>query len=223
MVHGYKPRWTIYWEPILQVSPSTNARQFDQEARPGLWRFSHCSSWEKHHDAVMRDMVSPKFSTKVEQFEENAVLSGMFFKGNNEIQSCGRNNQSFNHVIFHTFPLRKEIPSPLHKSIITIAKGNTHEWLHQVAGCCCVWQSYKNTAASTFFWLVVSTHLKDISQNGNLPQLGVKIENLRHHHLVFGMYMLLAMWNSRLGGNSKKHVRFYRLSEAESHPMKFMI
>ena len=24
------------------------------------------------------------------------------------------------------------------------------------------------------FWLVVSTHLKNISQNGNLPQIGMK-------------------------------------------------
>ena len=29
-----------------------------------------------------------------------------------------------------------------------------------------------------FFWLVVSTHLKNISQNGNLPQVGVKIKNI---------------------------------------------
>ena len=27
-------------------------------------------------------------------------------------------------------------------------------------------------------WLVVSTHLKNISQNGNLPQIGVKIKNI---------------------------------------------
>ncbi len=27
---------------------------------------------------------------------------------------------------------------------------------------------------SMYIWLVVSTHLKNISQNGNLPQLGVK-------------------------------------------------
>ena len=35
------------------------------------------------------------------------------------------------------------------------------------------------------FWLVVSAHLKNISQNGNLPQIGVKIKNLWNHHLVF--------------------------------------
>jgi len=35
------------------------------------------------------------------------------------------------------------------------------------------------------FWLVVSTrHLKNISQNGNLPQIGVKIKNISNHHLV---------------------------------------
>ena len=32
-------------------------------------------------------------------------------------------------------------------------------------------------------WLV-STHLKNISQNGNLPQVGVKIKNISNHHLV---------------------------------------
>ena len=30
-------------------------------------------------------------------------------------------------------------------------------------------------------WLVVSTHLKNISQNGNLPQIGVKIKNIWNH------------------------------------------
>jgi len=30
----------------------------------------------------------------------------------------------------------------------------------------------------SFFWLVVSTHLKNFSQNGNLPQIGMKIENI---------------------------------------------
>ena len=29
---------------------------------------------------------------------------------------------------------------------------------------------------------MVSTHLKNISQNGNLPQVGVKIKNLWNHH-----------------------------------------
>ena len=31
-------------------------------------------------------------------------------------------------------------------------------------------------------WLVVSTPLKNISQIGNLPQIGVKIKNLWNHH-----------------------------------------
>ena len=30
--------------------------------------------------------------------------------------------------------------------------------------------------AQYVYWLVVSTHLKNISQNGNLPQIGVKIK-----------------------------------------------
>ena len=32
-------------------------------------------------------------------------------------------------------------------------------------------------------WLVVSTHLKNISQIGNLPQLGLKIKHIWNHHL----------------------------------------
>ena len=31
---------------------------------------------------------------------------------------------------------------------------------------------------------MVSTHLKNISQNGNLPQAGMKIKNIWNHHLV---------------------------------------
>ena len=35
-----------------------------------------------------------------------------------------------------------------------------------------------------FFWLVVEpTDLKNISQNGNLPQIGVKIKNIWNYHL----------------------------------------
>ena len=33
------------------------------------------------------------------------------------------------------------------------------------------------------FWLVVSTHLKNISQMGNLPQIMVKIKDIWNHHL----------------------------------------
>ena len=35
------------------------------------------------------------------------------------------------------------------------------------------------------YWLVVSTPLKNISQNGNLPQIGVKIKNIWNHHTVY--------------------------------------
>ena len=36
----------------------------------------------------------------------------------------------------------------------------------------------------SIIWLVVSTHLKNISQIGNLPQIEVKIKNVWNHHLV---------------------------------------
>ena len=32
-------------------------------------------------------------------------------------------------------------------------------------------------------WLVVSTHLKNISQIGSFPQVGVKMKNIWNHHL----------------------------------------
>ena len=36
---------------------------------------------------------------------------------------------------------------------------------------------------STQNWLVVSTHLKNISQIGSFPQVGMKIKNIWNHHL----------------------------------------
>ena len=38
---------------------------------------------------------------------------------------------------------------------------------------------------------MVSTHLKNISQIGNLPQIGVKIENISNHHLVIWIYYII--------------------------------
>ena len=35
----------------------------------------------------------------------------------------------------------------------------------------------------THIWFVVSTHLKNISQSGSSPQVGVKIKNVWNHHL----------------------------------------
>ena len=40
-----------------------------------------------------------------------------------------------------------------------------------------------NSSKQYRIWLVVSTHLKNISQTGHLPQIGVKIKNLWNHHL----------------------------------------
>ena len=41
-----------------------------------------------------------------------------------------------------------------------------------------------------FVWLVVSTHLKNISQsqNGSFPQVGMNIKNVSNHHLVVCAY-----------------------------------
>ena len=41
-----------------------------------------------------------------------------------------------------------------------------------------------NHSTWKLIWLVVSTHLKNMSKLGNLPQVGVKITNIWNHHLV---------------------------------------
>ena len=46
----------------------------------------------------------------------------------------------------------------------------------------CFWESSQTNAKQNS--LVVSTHLKNLSQNGNLPQVGVKIKNVWNHLLV---------------------------------------
>ena len=52
-------------------------------------------------------------------------------------------------------------------------------------------KKFKN-GGPLLFWLVVEpTPLKNISQNGNLPQIGVKIKHIWNHHLVFHWHLWL--------------------------------
>ena len=56
--------------------------------------------------------------------------------------------------------------------------------------------------------LVVSTHLKNISQNGNLPQIGVKIKNIWNHQQDKRwrqMYFVTQWW----GGGFGSKVRYF--------------
>ena len=59
-----------------------------------------------------------------------------------------------------------------------------------------------------FGWLVLSTHLKNISQNGNLPQIGMKIKHIWNHHLVLDgfWHMSCHSMNSPLSMTSKNIV-----------------
>ena len=41
------------------------------------------------------------------------------------------------------------------------------------------------TTVTMVIWLVVSTHLKNIGQNGNLPHIGMKIKNIWNDQPVF--------------------------------------
>ena len=47
----------------------------------------------------------------------------------------------------------------------------------------CFFLIYETQMKHNQNWLVVSTHLKNISENGNLPQIGVKIKHFWNHHL----------------------------------------
>ena len=44
---------------------------------------------------------------------------------------------------------------------------------------------------SHLIWLVVSTHLKNISQIGSFPQVGVKIQNIWNHHPVMDILYII--------------------------------
>ena len=49
------------------------------------------------------------------------------------------------------------------------------------------------------YWLVVSTHLKNTSQIGSFPQVGVKINNIWNHHLVYigSTLQMFPFWQCR--------------------------
>ena len=57
-------------------------------------------------------------------------------------------------------------------------------------------------------WLVVSTHLKNISQIGSFPQVGLKIKNIWNHHLV----------NARRLDSSLSHLNFSAMSSFNLFP-----
>ena len=60
--------------------------------------------------------------------------------------------------------------------------------------------------SSQLVWLVVSTHLKNISQIGSCPQVGVNIKNIWNHHLVvrkwFGSPPTYKPWKGHLEGGT---------------------
>ena len=43
----------------------------------------------------------------------------------------------------------------------------------------------QKSQVNIYYWLVVSTYLKNMSQNGNLSQTGVKIKNIWNHQPVY--------------------------------------
>ena len=103
---------------------------------------------------------------------------------------------SWNHQEVHRFGLRSYDPklrstAMLHLQFMAhgkIGSSPLHSMLTWYNICLKYWKKpAKNEAkTSNFYWLVVSTHLKNISQIGNLPQIGVNIKKyLSCHHLVY--------------------------------------
>ena len=67
-------------------------------------------------------------------------------------------------------------------------------------------------------WLAVSTPLKHISQNGNLPQIGLKMKNIWNHHprtVLSGSTMLLLCMLS-----SKLHSITTRITAGDFNPIE---
>ncbi len=67
--------------------------------------------------------------------------------------------------------------------------GFPRSWWPWDNGCGHVYVTLPSNDIYNKFWLVVSTHLKNISQNGNLPQIGVKIKNIWNHHLELESFL----------------------------------
>ena len=67
-----------------------------------------------------------------------------------------------------------------------------------------------------FVLLVVSTHLKNISQNGNLPQVGMNIKNVSNHHLVVCVEKTKApLFLAPISQSSPVHLpHFYQLHDS---------
>ena len=64
----------------------------------------------------------------------------------------------------------------------------SHGWIHQTSIYCIGGKTWRRgnlfiLKHSMYCWLVVSTHLKNISQIGNLPEVEVNIKNIWNHHL----------------------------------------
>ena len=100
--------------------------------------------------------------------------------------------------------LRKTVPNVPRKKGTDISIGNTsevtnhwnfHGFLSLIfQGCETQILVRFEEFITNLHWLVVSTHLKNISQIGSCPQVGVKIKNVWNHHLV---HHIPEKWNLR--------------------------
>ena len=69
--------------------------------------------------------------------------------------------------------------------------------------------------------MVEPTPLKNICQNGNLPQIGVKIKNLWNHHLVYNYICIYLSTCFSTYNNLWKISTLSQASKRLSHPQQF--
>ena len=110
------------------------------------------------------------------------MLAGRFycFQGWCRKGSSAVSPLSFNHELA---PKNKWLPTAAATSS-DVPEGWSDHWYEDL-------HEPNKTVFWNQYWLVVSTHLKNISQNGNLPKIGVKIKNIWNHHLAVSVGALL--------------------------------
>ena len=111
---------------------------------------------------------------------------------------------------------RKKKMKPIRKPLLKCSRSRTVHQPHDPSkpDCCSGWSAstkevlkkqrwrcfvfISDTSSKMVIWLAVSTHLKNISQIGPFPQVGVKIKNIWNHHPVIQIPDLRNFHNLRI-------------------------
>ena len=136
---------------------------------PGARLRCRCSSWsvwKKHRWASCKASQPPRYGTETWSF--TYISAHCAVKDSNSGNYIKRTHR-MKYMIFWVHEKNTQI-TPSHSQLGFASK--------------CL-ETVTKIFSQMVVWLVVEpTHLKNISQNGNLPQIGLKIKNIWNHHLV---------------------------------------